>query len=246
MEGKIYAVGLGPGNRLGMTLKAQEVLLNCEAVVGYKVYVEQVSSMVSDKLVYENGMGQEIIRCEKAIEWALESKTVAMVCSGDAGLYGMAGLLYELLYQKNLLPQITLEIIPGVTSAISCAALLGAPIVEDFCTISLSDYMTPYDQIEKRLTYAAKGDFTLAIYNPRSRKRPEYLQKAVHILLEEKSGDTPVGIVKQAYRQGQTIIRTTLNKVPYEEVDMFTTVVIGNSRTRWLGDYMVTSRGYDL
>ncbi|TCT13793.1 precorrin-3B C17-methyltransferase [Natranaerovirga pectinivora] len=246
MKGKIYAIGLGPGDLQGMSLKAKETIIDCDGIVGYRVYVQQIKTLISEKDIYENGMGQEINRCEKAIEWAQEGKKVAMVCSGDSGVYGMAGLLYELLNKNNLLAKIPLEIIPGVTSAMACGSLLGAPIVEDFCTISLSDYMTPYETIEKRIEYAAKGDFTIAIYNPRSSKRPEYLRKAVDILLAIRSESTPVGIVRQAYREEQKIIRTTLGKIPFEEVDMFSTVIIGNSKTKWLGDYMVTSRGYAL
>ena len=246
MKGKLFAIGLGPGDLQGMTLKAKEIILECDGIVGYKVYVQQIKSLIKEKNIYENGMGQEINRCKKAIEWALEGKTVAMVCSGDSGVYGMAGLLYELLYKNNLIAQIPLEIVPGVTSAMACSSLLGAPIVEDFCTISLSDYMTPYETIEKRIEYAGKGDFTIALYNPRSSKRPEYLKRAVDILLTLKKESTPVGIVKQGYREEQKIIRTTLGNIPFAEVDMFSTVIIGNSKTKWLGDYMVTSRGYAL
>ncbi|MBC7959134.1 MAG: precorrin-3B C(17)-methyltransferase [Vallitaleaceae bacterium] len=243
---KIMAIGIGPGNLEGMTLRARTALEACEVVVGYHVYVEQVRPLITDQIVFENGMGQEKDRCEKAIGLALEGKSVAMVCSGDSGLYGMAGLLYELLERDQLLQDVSLEVIPGVTSALSCSSLLGAPIVEDFCTISLSDYMTDQKKIHLRLELAAKADFTMAIYNPRSSKRPEYLKEAVEIILKERQPETPVGIIRNAYREDQTILRTTLGEVPYEEVDMFCTLLIGNSKTRWIGEYMVTSRGYSL
>lgn len=244
--GKIYAIGIGPGHINGMTLKAYDTIKQCEAIIGYSAYIQQIKMLLEDKIVYENGMGKEKERCQKAIDLALDGKSVGMVCSGDSGLYGMAGLLYELLENQKLLEQVTMEVIPGVTSALSCAALLGAPIVEDFCTISLSDYMTPYEKILKRIQYSAKADFTIALYNPRSLKRPEYLSEVLDIIREERDGSTPVGIVKNAGRSKQEIIRTTLNEVPVEWVDMFSTVVIGNAKTKWLGDYMVTSRGYDL
>jgi len=243
---KIYAIGIGPGQINGMTLKAFEAITLCEAIVGYSAYIELIKDLLKDKIVFENGMGKEKDRCEKAITLALEGKSVAMVCSGDSGLYGMAGLLYELLEKEELLEKVDFEVIPGVTSALSCAALLGAPIVEDFCTISLSDYMTPYDTILKRIIYATKADFTIALYNPRSLKRPEYLQEVIDKIKEDRDGNTPVGIVKNAYRSGQEILRTTLDDIPTEWVDMFCTILIGNTKTKWLGDYMVTSRGYGL
>lgn len=246
MEKKIIAIGIGPGSLEGMTLRAKAALESCEVLVGYHVYVEQVRALMTNQVIFENGMGQEKDRCEKAIELAVEGKIVSMVCSGDSGLYGMAGLLYELLEREQLLNEVSIEVIPGVTSALSCASLLGAPIVEDFCTISLSDYMTAHDKIQKRIELATKADFTIALYNPRSSKRPAYLRQAIEIILKERSSQTPVGIVRNAYRENQILIRTTLGQVPYEEVDMFCTVLIGNSNSRWIGDYMVTSRGYEL
>ncbi|TCK98654.1 cobalt-precorrin 3 C17-methyltransferase [Natranaerovirga hydrolytica] len=246
MKHTVYAIGIGPGHMDLMTLQAQKAILDCDAIVGYTVYIKQIQSMIQDKLIYENGMGNEIKRCEQSIKWALDGKKVAMVCSGDASLYGMAGLLEELVEKHDLTNQIEIEVIPGVSAAFSCSALLGAPIVEDFCTISLSDYMTPLETIFNRIQYAGKGDFTIALYNPRSKKRPHYLEQAIHILQKERDEHTPVGIVRQAYRQEQEIIRTTLNAIPYEKVDMFATMIIGNSKTRWINNKMVTSRGYDL
>lgn len=243
---KIYAIGIGPGNIQDMTLRAKAAIKSCYAIIGYTAYIQQIKELLTNKLVFENGMGKEKERCKKTIDIALEGKNVGIVCSGDAGLYGMAGLIYELLEQEKLLNQVEVEVIPGVTAAISCGAILGAPIVEDFCTISLSDYMTPYDTIIKRVTNASKADFTIALYNPRSQKRPEHLKEIINLILLERDGNTPVGIVKNAGREGEELIRTTLASIPFEWVDMFTTLIIGNSKTRWVGDYMVTSRGYTL
>lgn len=243
---KIFAIGIGPGQINGMTLKAFETITMCEAIIGYSAYIQQITELLRDKYVFENGMGKEKERCQKAIDLALEGKSVGMVCSGDSGLYGMAGLLYELLDKQNLLKKVEMEVIPGVTSALSCSALLGAPIVEDFCTISLSDYMTPYDTILKRIVYATKADFTIVLYNPRSLKRPEYLKEVLDKVKEDRDGSTPVGIVRNAGRIGQEILKTTLNEVPIEWVDMFCTIVIGNTKTKWVGEFMVTSRGYEL
>lgn len=245
-KSKIYAIGIGPGNIQDMTIRAKEAIEGCDAIVGYTAYIQQIKSLLTDKEVFENGMGGEKERCKKTIDLALEGKNVGIVCSGDAGLYGMAGLIYEILEQKDSLKKVEIEVVPGVTAAISCSALLGAPIVEDFCTISLSDYMTPYDKILKRVTYAAEADFTIALYNPRSLKRPEHLNEVIDLLLKERAGSTPVGIVKNAGREGQEIIRTTLENVPISWVDMFSTLIIGNSKSRWVGDFMVTSRGYSL
>lgn len=244
--GQIIAIGIGPGHLESMTYQAKEALMRCDALVGYYVYVDQVKSLMTNQEIYANTMGQEKERCEKAIQIALTGKTVAMVCSGDAGLYGMSGLLYELLERDCLFDSLGIEVIPGVTAAISSASILGAPIVEDFCTISLSDYMTPYEKIKLRVEYATKADFTIALYNPRSSKRPEYLKEAVDIMLTYRTGTTPVGIIRNAYRQDQTIIRATLDTLPFESIDMFCTVIVGNSKTRWVKDYMVTSRGYSL
>jgi precorrin-3B C17-methyltransferase len=244
--GKICAIGIGPGHLETMTYQAREALENCDAVVGYFVYVDQVKPLITHQEIYSNTMGQEKERCEKALQIALTGKTVAMVCSGDAGLYGMSGLIYELLERDQLFECIEVQVIPGITAALSCASVLGAPIVEDFCTISLSDYMTPYEKIRMRLECAGKADFTIALYNPRSSKRPHYLKEAVELLLKYRDKKTPVGILRNAYREDETIIRTTLGELPYEEVDMFCTVVIGNSKTRWVNQFMITSRGYAL
>lgn len=246
VSGKIYVIGLGPGNLSTMTYQAREAIADSEAIVGYHVYVDQITTLITDQEIYANTMGQEKERCEKAIEMALSGKKVAMVCSGDAGLYGMSGLIFELIERDLAESKVDIQIVPGVTAAISCSSILGAPIVEDFCTISLSDYMTPYEKICLRIESAAKADFTIALYNPRSSKRPHYLKEAVGSILNFRDPRTPVGIVRNAYREDEVVIKTILSEIPYEDVDMFCTIIIGNSKTRWINDTMVTSRGYEL
>jgi precorrin-3B C17-methyltransferase len=245
VKGNIYIIGLGPGKLGNMTTKAIETIKSCEVIAGYKVYIEQIRELIHNKKIICNGMGKEILRCELAIEEASQGKMVGLVCSGDAGPYGMAGLVLELINKKNI-QNVEIEIIPGITAAISCSSLLGAPIVEDFCTISLSDYMTPYNKILKRIELAAKGEFIIAIYNPRSSKRQDYLSEAINIIRKEREDDTPVGIVRMAYREEQSIIRTTISNVEIENVDMFCTIIVGNKQTKWINNYMVTSRGYKI
>lgn len=245
MGGKIYVIGLGPGGREQMTGRALGAIAECQVLAGYKVYMEQISSLTGGKEMISKGMGEEIERCQAGIQKALEGNTVGIVCSGDGGLYGMAGLLLELI-PKEEQDFIEVEIIPGVTAALAASALLGSPITEDFCTISLSDYMVSWERIRHRLECAAEADFTIALYNPRSKARPEYLREAAEVIQSRRLPQTPVGIVRNAYRQEQKIIRTTLYEMPYEEVDMFCTVIIGNSRSEWLGPWMLTPRGYAL
>ncbi|QUH30562.1 precorrin-3B C(17)-methyltransferase [Vallitalea guaymasensis] len=246
MRGQIFVIGIGPGQLENMTVKAVEVIKSCDVIAGYKVYVEQVKDLLVDKKVISKGMGKEVDRCEMAIEEAVQGKKVGIVCSGDGGLYGMAGLLIELVHIKKLESDIDVEVVSGVTAAISCGALLGAPIVEDFCTISLSDYMTPYEKILKRVELASRGDFVIALYNPRSSKRPDYLDEALSIIRKERDNNTPVGIVRMAYREEQEIVRTDLAHINTKEVDMFCTIIIGNKQTKWINDFMVTSRGYNI
>ncbi|GKX31281.1 precorrin-3B C(17)-methyltransferase [Vallitalea longa] len=246
MKGQIFVIGIGPGQLENMTLKAMDIIKSCDVIAGYKVYIEQINKLLDNKKVISKGMGKEIDRCEMAIEEALQGRKVGIVCSGDGGLYGMAGLLIELVHTKQLENYIEIEVVSGVTAAISCGALLGAPIVEDFCTISLSDYMTPYEKILNRVDMASKADFVIALYNPRSSKRPDYLDEAIRIIRKERDDNTPVGIIRMAYRKEQEIIRTDISHIKTEEIDMFCTVIIGNKQTKWLNDYMVTSRGYKI
>ena len=239
---KVYAVGIGPGGREFFTEEAMQALENADVIAGYTVYVDLVRDMFPDKEMFSTPMMKEIERCRWAIETAKAGQTVAMVCSGDAGVYGMAGLLYELADQYG---EVEVEVVCGVTAAMSGAAVLGAPIGHDFCVISLSDLLTPWELIEIRLRCAAEGDFAVCLYNPKSKKRSDYLDKAVEIMLKYKSEDTVCGWVKNIGREGQEFWIVRLADLPAEPVDMFTTVFIGSQTTRVIGGRMVTPRGYE-
>ena len=239
---KVYAVGIGPGDREFFTDEAVHALQTADVIAGYTVYVDLVKDLFPDKETFTTPMMQEIERCRWAIETAREGKNVAMVCSGDAGIYGMAGLLFELADQYG---DVEIEVVAGVTAANSGAAVLGAPIGHDFCLISLSDLLTPWDVIEKRLRCAAEADFAICLYNPKSKKRADYLEKACKIILEFKSGDTVCGWVRNIGRDGQEYNIVKLSELGDEPIDMFTTVFIGSKTTRVIGGRMVTPRGYE-
>ena len=242
MSNLVYVVGLGPGNARFLTAQAQAALQAADLLCGYTVYIDLVRPLYPDKEVYTTGMTKEIDRCRWALETAQSGKTVALVCSGDAGVYGMASPLLELAQSY---PAVTVEIVPGLTAALSGGAVLGAPLAHDFCVISLSDRLTPWAVIEKRLACAAAGDFSVALDNPSSRGRADYLQKAVHILLANGKGpQTVCGIVRSIGRAGETARLLPLAELENTPVDMFTTVFIGNAATRVLGGKMVTPRGY--
>jgi precorrin-3B C17-methyltransferase len=233
-------VGIGPGKKEGMTMEAFRALEKSECIVGYQVYVELVRELFPDKHFFTTPMTQEVERCRWAIDQAAAGREIAMVCSGDSGVYGMAGLVCELAGDT-----IDLEILPGVTAACSGAAVLGAPLSHDFAVISLSDRLTSWDTIERRLQAAVMGDFAICLYNPASKGRPEHLRKACDILLAE--GITPnriCGVVHNIGREGQSKEIMTLEKLRDYQADMFTTVYIGNSMTRRLCERMVTPRGY--
>ena len=238
---KLYAVGIGPGDYGHMTLEAAQVLETCDVIVGYTVYVDLVKEHFPGKEFLTTPMRQEERRCRMAFEEAAKGRTVAMICSGDAGVYGMAGLLLEL---GREFPDCEVEVISGVTAALSGAAVLGAPLIHDFAVISLSDLLTPWELIEKRLACAAEGDFSICIYNPSSRKRNDYLKKACRVLLETKAPDTVCGLVRNIGREGQSFRVLTLAELAETETDMFTTVFVGNSATRVIDGRMVTPRGY--
>ena len=239
--GKLTIVGIGPGNYDNMTIAADRALRESQLIVGYTVYVDLVQECYPGKELLSTPMTREAERCTLALEEA-ENKNVALVCSGDAGVYGMASPLLELAPDY---PDVAVEIVPGLTAALSGGAVLGAPLAHDFCVISLSDRLTPWEVIEKRLACAAMGDFCVALYNPSSKGRPDYLAKAVCILLENgKSADTVCGIVRNIGREGQTARILTLAQLKDTAVDMFTTVYIGNAATKQLGGRMVTPRGY--
>ena len=239
----IYVVGMGPGKEEGMTLEALEVLDKADIIVGYPVYLELLSDRYAHKEKLGTPMKREVERCQICIDKALEGKQVALICSGDAGVYGMASLVLELVDNRQ---DIEVYVVAGVSAALSGAAALGAPLSHDFCVISLSDLLTPFDLIMKRIRYAAKGDFAMAIYNPSSMKRADYFQKACDILLEEISADTVCGYVENIGREGQKSTICTLKELRDTSVNMFTTVFIGNSTTRVIGNKMVTKRGYNV
>ena len=238
---KIYVVGIGPGEYEQMTMRAANALQSCDVIVGYTVYVDLVKEHFPGKEFLTTPMRKEIERCQLAFDEAEKGKNVAMICSGDAGVYGMAGLMLEI---GKGYPQISVEVIPGVTAATGGAAVLGAPLIHDFALISLSDLMTPWEKIEKRLLCASEADFVICLYNPSSRKRHDYLQKACDLMMQHKSPETVCGTVKSIGRDGQTMQVMTLKELRDTQVDMFTTVFIGNSQTRNINGRMVTPRGY--
>ena len=238
----VYVVGLGPGDPYYMTQEAQNTLESVGAICGYRVYIDLIKDEFPCEEYYATGMTQEIDRCRWALEKASTGKRVALVCSGDAGVYGMASPLLELAADY---PDVEVEIVPGLTAALSGGAILGAPLAHDFCVISLSDRLTPWEVIEKRLACAAMGDFCIALYNPSSKGRPDYLQKAVKILLANGAKpETVCGLVRNIGREGQSSNVLTLAELETTPVDMFTTVYIGNSNTKAVAGWMVTPRGY--
>ena len=238
----VYVVGLGPGDPQFLTAQAKTALENADVLCGYTVYIDLIRSFYPEKEVHATGMTKEIDRCRWALETAQSGKTVALVCSGDAGVYGMAIPILELAPNY---PSVEIEVIPGLTAALSGGAVLGAPLAHDFCVISLSDRLTPWEMIEKRLACAAMGDFCVAIYNPSSKGRPDYLQRAVRILLQNgKSEEIVCGIVRNIGRERQQSEIITLRELENKQVDMFTTVYIGNKTTKNIESKMVTPRGY--
>ena len=238
----LYVTGIGPGSDAFLTKEARTVIERADVICGYTLYVDLLRDRYPDKEFITTPMRQEIERCRMAMEAASSGRTVAMVCSGDAGIYGMAGPVLEM---SSRCTDVDIQIVPGITAAVSGAAVLGAPLMNDFCVISLSDILTPWDMIERRLRCAAEGDFAIAIYNPCSKKRREHLAKACDILLDVKSPDTVCGWVRNIGREGQEQRILTLGKLRDEALDMFTTVFVGSSMTRVIGGRMVTPRGYE-
>lgn len=238
---KLTVVGLGAGAGLDMTGHARTALEACDLIVGYTAYIDLIKQEFGHKALKSTGMRGEEVRCRMAVEEALTGKSVAVVCSGDAGVYGMAALVYEVAQEYD---PIEIEVVAGITAACSGGAVLGAPLTHDFAVISLSDLLTPWDLIETRLDCAAKGDFAIALYNPSSKSRPDYLQRACDILLRTKSPDTVCGIVRNIGRDGQASQVMTLAELRDTQVDMFTTVFIGNRSTMNIQGKMVTPRGY--
>ena len=238
---KVTVIGLGPGAGADLTGRARAALAACDLVVGYTAYVALIQDEFPDKEYRSTGMRKEVDRCRAAVEAAVEGHDVAMVCSGDSGVYGMAGLIYEVARDY---PPVDIEVVPGITAACGGAAVLGAPLTHDFAVISLSDLLTPWEKIEKRLTAAAQADFVICLYNPSSRSRADYLARACDILLRDKDPETVCGTVRNIGREGEEGKLLTLAQLRDTQVDMFTTVFIGNSQTKVLGGKMVTPRGY--
>ena len=240
---KIIIVGIGPGISGDITLDAVSALSTCDVVVGYNLYLPFVKKYLRDDVeLAGSGMKQEIARVEKAFELAESGKNVCLISSGDASIYGMAPLAYEMKIQRQ--SDVELEVIPGISAFQKAASLLGAPVSHDFCVISLSDLMTPWEKIERRIRAAAEGDFVTAIYNPRSIGRFWQLYRLKELFLESRSADTPVGYVRQAGRNDQKVSITTLGELDPQEIDMLTIVLIGNSQTYHVDDCLITPRGY--
>ncbi|WOT06783.1 precorrin-3B C(17)-methyltransferase [Shewanella youngdeokensis] len=247
MTGKLTIVGIGPGSESLLTPMASKALTDAQLVVGYKPYIDSLGFVLTDQNVVANGMTSEVARARVAVEKALAGERVAVVSSGDAGIYAMGSLVYEMLAFYDWKPTDPLEVVmvPGITAAISCASLVGTPLGHDSCTISLSDLLTPWDLIERRIAAAAAADFAITFYNPRSRRRQQHIITAQKILLEHRDASTPVAIVKDAYRDEQLITLSTLGEFTDCEFGMTAAVIIGNSQSYMYGDKIITPRGYN-
>ena len=240
-KGSLAVVGIGPGAADMMTGEAFSTIEESDVIAGYQVYVDLVKEQFPGKEFLATPMRREEERCALALREAAEGKKVALICSGDAGVYGLAGLVLEMAPE---FPEVEIRVVPGVTAALSGAARLGAPLIHDFAVISLSDLMTPWETIEKRLRMAAEGDLVIVLYNPSSRKRADYLQRACDILLETLPPEQVCGTVRNIGREGEETRICTLSELRGTQVDMFTTVFVGNRSTKRIGDRMVTPRGY--
>ncbi len=244
--GMLYLIGLGPGGKTQRTFQAEEALARSEVIIGYHRYLALLGPRPLEQQLLPSDLTQEVPRAEQAINLAAAGKVVALVSSGDVGIYGMAGVVFEVLARRGWQPgeQLDIEVIPGVSAAQAAAALLGAPLMHDLACISLSDLLTSWERIATRLDKAAQADFVICLYNPASQKRTWQLTEAHRIMLRHKDLRTPVGIVTNAYRQEQRIVLTSLEKMLEHPVNMFTTIIIGNAETFVLGDRMITPRGY--
>ncbi|MEK6589702.1 MAG: precorrin-3B C(17)-methyltransferase [Nitrospinota bacterium] len=240
-RGKIFVVGIGPGDIEHLTSAARAAISKSTTIVGYRAYVNLIGPLIAHQRLFVSGMTEEIDRCIEALELAKKGETVSVVCSGDPGIYGMAGLILGL----NQKYQIEIEIVPGISAVNAAASLVGAPLMNDFAVLSLSDLLTPWKVIEKRIRCAAEGDFVMAIYNPKSKKRVELIIRAQEIIKRYRSGETPVAIVTNAFRKGERTVITDLHHFTEEEIGMFSIVIIGNSSTVRYGDRLITPRGYE-
>ena len=246
MSGRIMLVGIGPGSHDHMTQRARDAIAEADVVVGYSTYIKLVADLLEGKEVIRKGMTEELDRAVNALECAREGKKVALISSGDAGVYGMAGPTYEVLFQAGWTPEsdIAVEVVPGASAINACAALVGAPLTHDFCSISLSDLLTPWPVIARRLDAVAAADFVVALYNPKSGRRTQQIVQAQQLFLRHRRPDTPVAVVKSAYRRRERIEFTTLERMSDCDIGMLTTVLIGNSHTFIRHGLMVTPRGY--
>ncbi|WP_078553012.1 precorrin-3B C(17)-methyltransferase [Bacillus alkalicellulosilyticus] len=245
-KGKLLVIGFGPGSENHMTFRAKEAILESDAIIGYNTYIDIIRPLITTQDIVRTGMTEEVSRAQEAVRQAESGKAVAVISSGDAGVYGMAGLIYEVLIEKGWDPDtgVEVEIIPGVSAINSCASLLGAPIMHDACTISLSDHLTPWELIKQRVEAAAQADFVIALYNPRSGRRTKQIIETQRILLQYRSPDTPVGLVKSAFRERQEVTVTTLANMLDYEIGMLMTVIIGNNSTFLYNGLLITPRGY--
>lgn len=237
--GKLYVIGIGPGGLDEMTLRAVKAIEESDIIVGYTKYIEMIKDLIKDKEIFKTGMRGEEERCREALELSKDKK-VALISTGDSGIYGMAGLILEMRKDENV------EIIPGITASSAAGSVLGAPLMHDNCNISLSDLMTPYEDIKKRVRLAAEGDFVISLYNPKSKGRPHYLRECVDIIKEFRGEETPIAVVRNALREGESKEIFTLKDFNDEVVDMFSIVIIGNSKSYIKDGYFVTPRGYKI
>lgn len=244
---KLFVIGFGPGDQKNMTFWAHQCIEESDVIIGYETYIELIRHLIDGKEIIETGMTEEVDRARLAVEKAMNGRTVSIVSSGDAGIYGMAALVYEILLESGWKPGMIpdVEVVPGVTAASACADLVGSPLSLDFAVVSMSDLLVPWELIEKRVRAAASGDFVIVIYNPLSKKRTWQLKRARDIILEYRAPDTPVAVVKSAFREGQKVKITTLKDMAEaENLGMLTTIIIGNSTTICKEGIMLTPRGY--
>ena len=238
--GKLYVIGIGPGGLEHMTLRAKDAIEESNIIIGYNKYIDMIKPIVEDKELFSTGMRGEESRCRKALELSKENNIVALISTGETGIYGMAGLILQMKEDENV------EIIPGVTASSAAGSVVGAPLMHDNCNISLSDLMTPYDLIKKRVRNAADADMVISLYNPRSKGRPHYLRDAIEIIKEYRELNTPVAVVRHALREGQEYKLFTLENFDEEVVDMFSIVIVGNSQSLIKEGKFITPRGYNV
>ena len=235
--GKLRVIGIGPGSIENMTLRAYRAIEDSDVVVGYNKYIDMIKELVEDKELYSTGMMGEEARCRQALDLS-KDKNVALISTGDAGIYGMAGLILEMKANEDV------EIIPGITASSAAGSVVGAPLMHDNCNISLSDLMTPYEDIKKRVKFAAESDFIISLYNPKSKGRPHYLKECLDIIKEFRKDSTPVAVVKHALRDGQTATLTTIGEFNDDIVDMMSIVIVGNTKSFYKDGIFITPRGY--